>query len=192
MATTTTSAPTLITNLEYGIDELQILTMIHLDNTIHSLLSDISFYLTNLANTPIKTAVRRVDDESFNLQEFINTADYELLITFENISITENLNDCKASQIRIPYIIYYKLEAKGNNASRLKRYLALVENLICNNYNGGNRWIYQYEGFEFSSNLQGFVNKLALQLIDYAKLETTNFYLARQDYSLLIDFKPIN
>lgn len=191
MSTTNIYPLNFITNLKFGIDESKLLSILHLDNAVHSLLCDVAIYLSNLSIDSSKTVVRRIDDESFNLQESTNADDYELLITFENVNITQNLNDCKAKEVRVDYSFFYKLEAKGNNASKLKRYLSIVENLICNNYNDSQRWQYQYKGFNLSMELGGFVNQLKFQQIDYGTIETKNYYLAKQDFSLLFEFDLI-
>ena len=138
MSTTTIPALAPITNLVSGINRLDYIDQFQINNVIGAFLNDVAFILTNQYG--IKTGARRANDESFNLQDFANTDDYELLITYFSSDMDWKINHCKSRQFQVEYDFYYRIEGKNNNKSRLEEVLGVVDQLLCDNGNNANYW----------------------------------------------------
>jgi hypothetical protein len=179
-----------IGNLSLGIKPDSYIDVRELNNFVHAFLNDISLIISNPTTplvgttnkTSIKTTVRRAEDESFSLQEFTNISDHELLITYfiPDEEFDFNLNNCHKKDFNFNLNIYYRIEAKDNNKSRLEQILGLVDQFICLNYNNNQPYTYNYNGKTFKTELNGNQNKLRSQKLIYTQIADYNFYYAEQ------------
>jgi hypothetical protein len=193
MSTTVLPNPALITNLVDNIKPKKFVSQSELNSVIGALLHDISTILTT--NHGVKTQSRRSNNQTFSLQEFANTDDVELLITYFSNDYSGDINRCSNDQIKIDYNFYYRIEGKEGNQKKLENLLGIIEQLIVYNYNNAQFWKYQlttdpFNSKEFISCLGGY-NKLIDQDIVYQNVQSKNYYTAKQTFSLNFAFKSI-
>ncbi len=189
MSNTTISPPTPITNLSNSIETKKYVNQREINNVVGALCNDIAIILTN--NYDIKTQSRKAQDESFNLEVFTNTNQIELLITYFPTDFDLTINHCEQHQFQVSYDLFYRVEGKNNNKSRLEEVLGIVDQLLTKNHNQGNYWSFTYNNKKFTSWLYG-INKLTNQNLQYEKVQSTNFYLAKQTFKLEFAYTQIN
>lgn len=182
MATSNLLTPQLLGNLTYGINRRNFVGLEERDNLIHAFLSDCAYYITTQLN--IKTTVRTYDDEFYNIQ----LDGVELLITYYPISNQEDwkINDCGV--LGLDYEVYYKMEAKSDNKSKIKEVATIINMLMCRNFNGGVDWSYtdttKLKRYTTCTNLNAS-NKLLTETPMFTQIIETNFLYLKQTYSLL-------
>lgn len=195
--TTLTTPITQMTNntVKSGYVDLQ-----ELNNFIGALLNDISIILTT--EYGISTEARRSFDQSYSLQEFANSGQRQLLITYFSQDYSVNTNRCKRGGLNVEFDIFYRVEAKDNNKSILEQSLGIVEQLLCNNYirqpssdpnlvNESGTLTYTYNNKTFTTKLGGYHNELTETQIQYSKISDRNYYLAKQNYKFYIRYYSI-
>lgn len=194
MATSNHPEVVLLGNLQADINRQSFVSLEERDNLIHTFLNDCSFYLNSILN--IKTAVRTYDDEFFNLQLFNELENYELLVTYFPLDSNKEyqINNCNSNELQFEYEIYYKIEAKENNKTRIKEASSYVNLLMCKNYNNSKKW--EYIDLEFGKKYltdpnNNSNNKLLSEQPLFSISAETNFLFFRQKYSFKFSYQNI-
>jgi hypothetical protein len=194
MSNTTTSLDTRITTMTNNIVRNDYVDLQEVNNFVGSILNDVALILTN--DFGIKTEARRAFDESYSLQEFQNIENTELLISYFSEDQIFNSKRCKSRDFYVYYDIYYRVEAKESYKSKLEEVLGIVEQLLCNNYvtkpdETADELTYTYNNKKFKTYSGGYVNKLIETKVQYQKISEINYYLAKQNYKLYVNYTII-
>jgi hypothetical protein len=174
--------PILIGNMTNQTSNIEYIGLYDINCLIGALLNDVSILLTNDLLSPVKTASRRAEDESFNLQDFENTDDYELLLTYYPSESLDKLNECNNNILKFDFDVFYRIRACPENKPKLEEIMGLVEKLLCFNSNNQNRWSLNNKSFSTSLYIS---NKLILQDTQYDSIIAKNMYFAKQTYKFI-------